>query len=205
MKIIKAKVTPYVPLTEADVDKAIARGRRLKRLYANASNVRYENDCLSIGFSDGSRVVLPVAGLPEFEGFSEKDFQQLAIIKYFTQKLGYPLEIIPCPIFREEDGLAMSSRNRLLNPEQRKAAPAIYKALSDAARLAGQRELTPVELIDITIKEINNTPQLNTEYVEIVNSLTLQPVTRWEEAVEVQMWVAVFAVEIRLIDNIKLK
>lgn len=78
-KIIKAKVTPYVPLTEADVDKAIARGRRLKRLYANASNVRYENDCLSIGFSDGSRVVLPVAGLPEFEGFSAEDFQQLEV------------------------------------------------------------------------------------------------------------------------------
>lgn len=142
---------------------------------------------------------------PTYAFFGEKDFQQLAIIKYFTQKLGYPPEIVPCPIFREEDGLAMSSRNRLLNPEQRKAAPAIYKALSDAARLAGQRELTPVELIDITIKEINNTPQLNTEYVEIVNSLTLQPVTRWEEAVEVQMWVAVFAGEIRLIDNIKLK
>ncbi|AZE63433.1 MULTISPECIES: DUF2442 domain-containing protein [Pseudomonas] len=79
MKIVKAKVKPYVPLTEADVDKAIARGRRLKRLYANASNVGYENDCLSIGFSDGSRIMLPVAGLPEFEGFSEKDFQQLEV------------------------------------------------------------------------------------------------------------------------------
>ncbi|MFY0748164.1 DUF2442 domain-containing protein [Pseudomonas sp. NFX5] len=79
MKIVKAKVIPYVPLTDADIDKAIARGRRLKRLYANASNVRYENDCISIGFSDGSRVMLPVAGLPEFEGFSEEDFQQLEV------------------------------------------------------------------------------------------------------------------------------
>lgn len=142
---------------------------------------------------------------PTYAFFGEKDFQQLAIIKYFTQKLGYPFEIIPCPIFREEDGLAMSSRNRLLNPEQRKAAPAIYKALSNAAMLAEQRELTPQELIDITIKEINKTPQLNTEYVEIVNSLTLQPVTSWDEAEEIQMWAAVFAGEIRLIDNIKLK
>lgn len=142
---------------------------------------------------------------PSYAFFGEKDFQQLAIIKYFTQKLGYPLEIIPCPIFREEDGLAMSSRNRLLNPEQRKAAPAIYRALSNAARLAAQRELTPVELIDVTTKEINKSNQLNTEYVEIVNSLTLQPVSSWDEAGEIQMWTAVFAGEIRLIDNIKLK
>lgn len=79
MKVIKAKAVPYKPLTEADVDKAIVRGRKLKRLYANASNVRYENDSISIGFSDGSRVVLPVAGLPEFEGFSQEDFEQLEV------------------------------------------------------------------------------------------------------------------------------
>lgn len=79
MKIIKAKVIPYVPLTEADVDKAIARGRKLKRLYANASDVRYEDNCISIGFSDGSRVVLPVAGLTEFKGFSLEDFQRLEV------------------------------------------------------------------------------------------------------------------------------
>lgn len=78
-KIVKAKVYPDVPLTEADIDKAVARGRKLKRLYANASSVRYEDDCLSIGFSDGSRVMLPVVGLPEFEGFSLEDFQQLEV------------------------------------------------------------------------------------------------------------------------------
>ncbi|OPA84378.1 hypothetical protein BFW86_24890 [Pseudomonas fluorescens] len=79
MKIVKAMVVPSVPITEADIDKAIARGRKLKRLYANASDVRYEHDCLSIGFSDGSRILLPVAGLPEFEGFSLQDFQQLEV------------------------------------------------------------------------------------------------------------------------------
>ncbi|WP_242171664.1 MULTISPECIES: DUF2442 domain-containing protein [unclassified Pseudomonas] len=78
-KIVKAKIVLYKPLTDADVDKAIARGRKLKRLYANASNVRYESECISIGFSDGSRVMLPVAGLPEFEGFSQEDFQQLEV------------------------------------------------------------------------------------------------------------------------------
>ncbi len=78
-QIVKANVLPDVPLTEADVDKAIDRGRKLKRLYANASNVRHEDNCISIGFSDGSRIMLPVAGLPEFEGFSLEDFQQLEV------------------------------------------------------------------------------------------------------------------------------
>lgn len=78
-KIIKAKVLPVVPLTDADIDKAIARGRRSKRLYGNASSVRYEHDCVSIGFSDGSRILLPVAHLPEFEGFSPQDFHQLEV------------------------------------------------------------------------------------------------------------------------------
>lgn len=79
MRIIKAKVRPYVPLTEADIDKAIARGRKTRHLYARASSVSYEDKSISIGFSDGSRVSLPVAGLPEFAGFSVEDFQQLEV------------------------------------------------------------------------------------------------------------------------------
>ena len=79
MKIVKAKTVPDVPLTEADIDKAIVRGRKTRHLYARASTVGYEDNCISIGFSDGSRVVLPVAGLPEFEGFSLKDFEQLEV------------------------------------------------------------------------------------------------------------------------------
>jgi len=72
MKIVKAKTLPDVPITEADIDKAIVRGRKLKRVYANACSVRYEDDCISIGFSDGSRIMLPVAGLPEFGGFPRR-------------------------------------------------------------------------------------------------------------------------------------
>ena len=79
MKIVEAKVVPYKPLTQADIDKAIARGRKTRHLYARASSVRYEDNCISIGFSDGSRVVLPIAGLPEFEGFSLENFQQLEV------------------------------------------------------------------------------------------------------------------------------
>ena len=78
-QIVKAKAVPYKPLTEADVEKAIARGRKTRHLYARASSVRYEDNCISIGFSDGSRVVLPVAGLPEFARFSLEDFAQLEV------------------------------------------------------------------------------------------------------------------------------
>lgn len=78
-QIVKAKAVPYKPLTEADVEKAIARGRKTRHLYARASSVRYEDNCISIGFSDGSRVVLPVARLPEFAGFSLEDFAQLEV------------------------------------------------------------------------------------------------------------------------------
>ncbi|HRR48688.1 MAG TPA: pantoate--beta-alanine ligase, partial [Bacteroidales bacterium] len=137
--------------------------------------------------------------------FGEKDYQQLAIVKYFTRQLGYPVQIIACPIVREDDGLAMSSRNTLLTPEQRKVAPLIYQALLNAAALAKEEKITPEELIKITINKINNSPQLEVEYVEIVDSATLQPVSLWDEAEEIQMWTAVFAGKTRLIDNIKLK
>ena len=79
MKVVKAKVRPDVPITEADIDKAVARGRKLKRVHAHASSVGYANDCICIGFGDGSRIMLPVAGLAEFEGFSVQDFQALEV------------------------------------------------------------------------------------------------------------------------------
>ena len=78
-QIVKAKAVPYKPLTEADVEKAIARGRKTRHLYARASSVRYADNCICIGFSDGSGVMLPVAGLPEFEGFTQQNFQQLEV------------------------------------------------------------------------------------------------------------------------------
>jgi pantoate--beta-alanine ligase len=142
---------------------------------------------------------------PKYAFFGEKDYQQLAIVKYFTRQLDYPVQIIACPIVREDDGLAMSSRNTLLTPEQRKVAPLIYQALLNAAALAKEEKITPEELIKITINKINNSPQLEVEYVEIVDSATLQPVSLWDEAEEIQMWTAVFAGKTRLIDNIKLK
>ncbi len=80
VKVVKAKVRPYVPLTEADIDKAIARGRKIKAFVCPSQlGALRRQDCISIGFSDGSRISLPVAGLAEFEGFSLEDFQRLEV------------------------------------------------------------------------------------------------------------------------------
>ena len=159
---------------------------------------------------------------PAYAFFGEKDFQQLSIIRFFTGELNYPIEIISCPTVRESDGLAMSSRNALLTPAQREAAPHIYKTLKRAKEIAsaqilpGAREkitpeeitpekFTPVMLSRWVESEINSNPMLRTEYAEVVNSLTLQLVQNWEEAEDIQLCVAVNVNPVRLIDNIKLK
>ena len=140
---------------------------------------------------------------PNYAVFGEKDFQQLSIIRHFSQKLGYPAQIVAAPTVREEDGLAMSSRNQLLTPQQRKAAPHIYEVLQRAREFC--RDMTPAQLTGWVIKEIDSNPLLETEYVEILNSLTLQPIKRWDEAEDIRLCTAVFARPVRLIDNIKLK
>lgn len=143
---------------------------------------------------------------PDFAFFGEKDFQQLAIIKNISAKEGFKTHIIPCPTVREEDGLAMSSRNMLLSPEQREAAPLIYKTLSIASGKAkAQNLLSPHELSEWVKKEIDSHPLLETEYVQIVDSSTLKLIDNWSDSQQIRMWVAVYAHPVRLIDNIKLK
>lgn len=135
--------------------------------------------------------------------FGEKDFQQLAIIEYFTRALNYPIEIVRCPIARAEDGLALSSRNELLTPEQRAVAPHIYKCISKAVDMVGN--ISVAETIKRVTEAIDSEKLLRTEYVEIINSLTLQPITHWEQAEHIRLSCAVYADPVRLIDNIKLK
>jgi pantoate--beta-alanine ligase len=143
---------------------------------------------------------------PDYAFFGEKDFQQLAIIKHISAKEGFKTRIIPCPTIREKDGLAMSSRNRLLSPEQREAAPLIYKTLSKAAEKAkAQNLLSPHELSEWVKKEIDSHPALETEYVQIVDASTLKLIRSWSDSQQMRMWVAVYARPVRLIDNIKLK
>lgn len=135
--------------------------------------------------------------------FGEKDFQQLAIIEYFTKNLNIPVEIVRCPIARAEDGLALSSRNKLLTAEQREAAPHIYRSICTARDL--MKHCSVAATIKKVTEAINSNKLFEVEYVEIINALTLQPVTDWNQAEHIQLSCAVYASSVRLIDNIKLK
>ena len=137
---------------------------------------------------------------PDKAFFGQKDFQQLAIINEMVRKLQLPVEIISCPIIREADGLAMSSRNMLLTEEQRRNASLISASLFEAANKMGI--LTVEELRDQVMSRINENEYLNTEYFEIVNSQTLLPIKSWEEPGGKVACIAVHCGKVRLIDNV---
>ena len=136
--------------------------------------------------------------------FGEKDFQQIAVIRAMMRQLGIGLELIPCPIVRGEDGLALSSRNTLLTPEHRAAAPDIYAALRLGAEAVGTK--TPAEVVSIIEQAIEKSGLLKVIYVEVVDGDSLESIAEWKSAASgrVQCCVAVQAGAIRLIDNIKL-
>lgn len=135
--------------------------------------------------------------------FGEKDFQQLAIIRKMTHQLGLPIQIIGCPIVREDDGLALSSRNTLLSPEQRTTALAISRALFASIEYAKEHSLTETkEMVEQTIAD---TDGLELEYYEIVDGNTLQTVTTWDDTDYVVGCITVYCGKVRLIDNIRYK
>ena len=135
--------------------------------------------------------------------FGEKDFQQIAVVRAMVAQLNLKVEIVDCPIIRDTDGLARSSRNTLLTAEHRVAAPHIYEVLSAAVAKVG--ELTPAELKAWVTAEVDKNPLLKVIYFEAVNALTMQSVDSWNECERIQGCIAVQAGDIRLIDNIKLK
>lgn len=137
---------------------------------------------------------------PDKAFFGMKDFQQIAIIKEMVKQLKYKIEIIPCPIVRDENGLALSSRNALLDEEHKKNAPHIYATLKKARNLVSKMKVN--ELKQWITDEINSNPFLKTEYVEIVDYATLKITNDWSEPGDKVACVAVFAGKIRLIDNI---
>lgn len=135
----------------------------------------------------------------------KKDFQQIAVIKAMVRDQQFPLEIVPCPIVREQDGLALSSRNMLLTADERKIAPAIYKALSDSVPYSKTHSVE--ETKQMAINQINAVDGLEVQYYEIVDADTLASVTDWNEAEHVQGCITVFCghTPIRLLDNINYK
>lgn len=137
---------------------------------------------------------------PEKAYFGQKDFQQLAVIRRMVSDLSYGIDIVSCPTVREPDGLAMSSRNVLLNANQRKSAPLIAKTLLAARNK--MPDLNVKEMISWVISEINKDPELKVEYFEIANADTLESVNEWTDYETLVGCIAVQVGEVRLIDNI---
>ena len=142
---------------------------------------------------------------PDRAYFGEKDWQQIAVVKAMVRHLQLPVQIVECPIVREEDGLAKSSRNTLLAPDERAIAPAIYKALKDSKEYAKTHTLK--ETHDYVVNSINAVDGLDVEYFSIVDGNTLQDIDNWEDSPYVVGCITVYCgkTPIRLIDHIKYK
>lgn len=144
--------------------------------------------------------------------FGEKDYQQIAVIRALLEQIQYPIELVPCPIVRADDGLALSSRNMRLSPEARAIAPVINATLEQAAEMAEYEEVDDVKewVLDTlaTFHEINPQPnglRFEPEYFEVVDARTLQPIADWSEAGDLGAvgCIAVWLDGVRLIDIVK--
>ena len=140
---------------------------------------------------------------PDRAYFGEKDFQQLAIIREMVRQMNYKLEIVGCPIVREEDGLALSSRNKRLSAQERENALNISRTLFKSRTFATSHTVSETQ--KMVEEAIEAAPGLRLEYFEIVDGNTLQKVNSWEDAQYVVGCITVFCGEVRLIDNIKYK
>lgn len=134
--------------------------------------------------------------------FGEKDFQQLAIINKMVSNLNMNLEIVPCPIVRENDGLAMSSRNVRLNESERAIAPKIYATLNDAT--SRKNEMTPAELRQYALDKFAEIKEFDLEYVEITDETNLKSLENWNECEHARIFVALQLGPVRLIDNVRI-
>lgn len=142
---------------------------------------------------------------PDRAYFGEKDWQQIAVVKAMVRQLGLGVQIVECPIVRDDDGLARSSRNSLLAPDERAIAPAIYKALKSSLAYAKKHSLK--ETHDKVVADINKVEGLDVEYFSIVDGNTLQDVAEWEDSPYIVGCITVYCgkTPIRLIDHIKYK
>jgi pantoate--beta-alanine ligase len=137
---------------------------------------------------------------PDRAYFGQKDAQQLAIIRKMVADLNFPVTVISVPTVREPDGLAISSRNRRLTPEDRKAAPALYRALQEAAACAGRGCEAPDEVKRAALAILDREPRIRVEYLEVVDPETMQPLARiaGDALVAAAIWLG----DVRLIDNV---
>ncbi len=132
--------------------------------------------------------------------FGEKDFQQIAVIRNMVESEGIDVEIVACPIQRADDGLALSSRNALLDDGQRKNAPEIYAALRDSVEYSKTHSVQATR--NTVIERLDAVPGFRVEYFEIVDARTLLPIEEWEESPWSVGCITVYNGDVRLIDNI---
>ena len=138
---------------------------------------------------------------PDNAYFGEKDFQQIAVIRAMVKQLNISVKINACPILREADGLALSSRNTRLTEEQRQKAPLIARTLKESVNFAPEKSVQ--EVIDYVVNTINSDPVMRVEYYEIVDGNTLESIQNWSDTDYAVGCVTVYCGEVRLIDNIK--
>ena len=212
----------YPSTLEQDLNLLSATGEVV--VYLPTQNDLYPNGLHSRSFDFGALgTFMEGAGRPgHFEGmatvvtrffeiirpdrafFGEKDYQQLAIIKQVVTDENWPVEIIPCATLREEDGLAMSSRNLRLSAEQRSAAKEIHRIISQWIESADFTSLEPQAVQKDLIQQININDHLEVEYLEFSASNTLIPVERFDLNVPTRVFAAVMCGKVRLIDNLPL-
>lgn len=138
---------------------------------------------------------------PDRAYFGQKDLQQVAVIKCLVRDLNFPLQLIRCDTVRETDGLAMSSRNRLLTPEERTQAPALFEALTLAKNLLLD-ETTPEQAQHAVRTYISQRPAFTLDYIEVVNTDTLQRVPELQPPGQTALCIAAQLGRVRLIDNV---
>ncbi len=142
---------------------------------------------------------------PDKAYFGEKDWQQIAVVKAMVRSLNLNVKIVECPIIRDTDGLARSSRNALLSADEREIAPNIFKALKESIEYSKKHNIN--ETHDYVVEKINSVNNLEVEYFEIVDGNTLQKVSDWNDSDYIVGCITVYCGKrpVRLIDHIKYK
>ncbi|CCH55378.1 pantoate/beta-alanine ligase [Fibrisoma limi BUZ 3] len=138
---------------------------------------------------------------PDCAFFGQKDLQQVAVVRRLIRDLNFPIELIRCPTVREADGLAMSSRNRNLTPEERELAPALYQALTLAHDLLAEGQ-SPAHAKAAVTGYFATRPGFRLEYIEVANADTLQPVAEVLAPGQTAVCIAAHLGKVRLIDNV---
>jgi pantoate--beta-alanine ligase len=183
-------------------------------MYASDVSVAVSEKSLSLRFEGAERpghfygVCTVVAMLfqiirPDIAVFGEKDWQQLAVVRRMVRDLKFPIRIVGHPIVREEDGLALSSRNRFLPPDARMMAPRIFQALT-AAAMEAEGGAKPTSLERQLRRDLGRIPGATLSYASIVEETTLEPIGRFTSETKARALVAVKLGGVRLLDNLAL-